>query len=172
MHEASDQQTIEEALATVTDMNPKATDGEWLEDLTVQAGPYIREWDIEHCYHWLDWPERELSFPGTTNQDVGIDAVAIRRSDGAHIAIQCKSRQLDSHGKGGPIGKGETDKFASASADEFWAERWIVTNGNNPLTGNAEQVLSMQQSNQAGKHHQRPAAAADRPHRGVSALRA
>ena len=117
MHEASDQRIIEDAIEIASEMNPQHTDGTWLEDLTVQASPYIREWDIEHCYHWLDWPERESNFPGTTKQDVGIDAVAIRRSDGAHIAIQCKSRQLDSHGKGDPIGKGETDKFASASAE-------------------------------------------------------
>ena len=73
-------------------------------------------------------PERAYHFPDTTNVDVGIDAVAIRRSDRQHIAIQCKSRQLDEHGKGEPIAKDETIKFASASSNpEFWAERWIVT---------------------------------------------
>ena len=74
---------------------------------------------------------------------MGIDAVAIRRGDNQYIAIQCKARQLDERGDGAPIEKGETDKFASASADGFWAERWIVTNGNNPLSNNAQQVLSM-----------------------------
>ena len=69
--------------------------------------------------------------------------MAIRRSDGEYVAIQCKARQLDDDGNGAPIEKGETDKFASASANEFWAERWIVTNGNNPLSNNARQVLSM-----------------------------
>jgi len=122
-------------------MNPQATDGTWLEDLTVQAGPIIKEWDIDECYHWSEWPEREDHFPNTTKQDVGIDAVAVR--DGEYVAIQCKARKLDEHGDGAPIGKGETDKFANASADGFWAERWIVTNGNVPLNNNTQQVLSM-----------------------------
>ncbi len=134
---------ISEALDITADMNPQATDGTWLEDLTVQAGPHIREWDIDECYLWSEWPDREDHFPGTTNQDVGIDAVAVRRSDDEYVAIQCKARQLDVHGDGAPIEKSETDKFASASADDFWAERWIVTNGNNPLSNNAQQVLSM-----------------------------
>ena len=74
---------------------------------------------------------------------MGIDAVATRRSDGEHIAIQCKSRQLDSEGKGGSISKSETDKFVAASSSEFWVERWVVTNGNNPLTDNTVQQVSM-----------------------------
>ena len=137
------QNVISEALGIATEMNPQATDGTWLEDLTVQAGIHIREWDIDRCYHWSDWPEREDHFSGTTNQDVGIDAVAVRVEDNQYIAIQCKARKLDEHGDGAPIEKGETDKFASASADDFWAERWIVTNGNSPVSNNAQQVLSM-----------------------------
>ena len=137
-------QTIEiisHALKIAGEMNPQATDGTWLEDLTVQAGPYIKEWDIDECHRWSEWPEREDHFPNTTKQDVGIDAVAVR--DGEYVAIQCKARRLDDRGDGAPIGKGETDKFANASADSFWAERWIVTNGNVPLNSNAQQVLSM-----------------------------
>ena len=80
---------------------------------------------------------RERLSPQTTRQDIGIDAVGQRRSDGAYVAIQCKSRQLDEHGKGGSIDKGEVDSFASASSEDFWAERWIVTNGDNPLGPNA-----------------------------------
>ena len=132
---------ISKALDIGNEMNPQATDGTWLEDLTVQAGPLIKEWDIDECHHWSEWPEREDLFPNTTKQDVGIDAVAVR--DGEYVAIQCKARKLDEHGDGAPIGKGETDKFANASADGFWAERWIVTNGNVPLNSNAQQVLSM-----------------------------
>ena len=134
---------IKEAIGIAAEMNPQSTDGTWLEDLTVQVGTYIKEWDIDRCYHWSEWPEREDHFPNSTKQDVGIDAVAIRSGDGEYLAIQCKARQLDEHGDGTPIEKGETDKFASASADEFWTERWIVTNGNNPLSNNAQQVLSM-----------------------------
>ena len=143
MQDANTREIILEALDTTNEMNPQDTDGTWLEDLTVQVGPYIKDWDIDECYHWSEWPEREDHFPKTTKQDVGIDAVAIRRGDNQYIAIQCKARQLDERGDGAPIEKGETDKFASASADGFWAERWIVTNGNNPLSNNAQQVLSM-----------------------------
>ena len=144
MEEVNAQKVIEEAFRIVEKMSPLSTDGTWLEDITVAAGPHIKEWDIEQCHLWSEWPERAYHFPDTTNVDVGIDAVAIRRSDRQHIAIQCKSRQLDEHGKGEPIAKDETDKFASASSNpEFWAERWIVTNGDTPLSSNAKQVLSM-----------------------------
>ena len=143
MRNPETQNVISEALGIATEMNPQATDGTWLEDLTVKAGPHIKEWDIDECYLWSEWPDRDDHFPGTTKQDVGIDAVATRRGDNQYIAIQCKARQLDERGDGAPIEKGETDKFASASADGFWAERWIVTNGNNPLSNNAQQVLSM-----------------------------
>ena len=143
MQQGNVHEIIEKAISIADEMNPQSTDGTWLEDLTVQVGPYIREWDIESCYHWSNWPERNLHFPGLTKQDVGIDAVAVRRSDGEHIAIQCKSRQLDEHGRGDPIAKTETDKFASTSSGTFWAERWVVTNGNNALSGNTLQALSM-----------------------------
>ncbi|MXZ19445.1 MAG: hypothetical protein F4Y84_02315 [Caldilineaceae bacterium SB0665_bin_25] len=144
MEEVNAQEVIEDAFHIVEKMSPLATDGTWLEDITVAAGPHIKEWDIEQCHLWSDWPERTTHFPDTTNVDVGIDVVAIRRSDRQHIAIQCKSRQLNEHGKGEPITKDETDKFANASSNsEFWAERWIVTNGDTPLSSNAAAVLSM-----------------------------
>ena len=142
MQAADTRALIAEALDIANEMSPQATDGTWLEDLTAQAGPHIREWDVDRCHPWSKWPEREDHFPETTEQDVGIDAVAVR-GDGEYVAIQCKARQLDERGDGAPIEKGETDKFASASADDFWAERWIVTNGNSPLSNNAQQVLSM-----------------------------
>ena len=137
------QAAIARAINYANEMNPQQTDGIWLEDLTVQAGPYIKEWDISHCYHWSDWPGRETHFSGTTKTDIGIDAVAVRRSDGEYIAIQCKSRQLDEQGNGDPINKSEIDKFALAAYADRWTECWIVTNGNNPLGGNTKQVLSM-----------------------------
>ena len=143
MQDTNTREIISEALDTANEMNPLATDGTWLEDLTAQVGPYLKEWDIDRCYLWTEWPEREDHFPKSTKQDVGIDAVAVRLEDNQFIAIQCKDRQLDEHGNGAPIEKGETDKFASASADDFWTERWIVTNGNNLLSNNAQQVLSM-----------------------------
>jgi predicted helicase len=143
MQNANAPAVIEEAIAKTAEMNPLETDGKWLEAVTAQSGPYIKEWDVGKCWQWNHWPEREKRFPGTTNQDIGIDAVAVRRSDGEHIAIQCKSRQLDGNGRGADITKPETDKFANASAGNFWAERWVVTNGDNRLSEHALQVISM-----------------------------
>ena len=142
MQNANAPDVIEKAIATVAEASREQTGGKWLENLTVNAGPHIRDWDIAQCWAWSEWPEREAQFPGTTNQDVGIDCVAVRR-DGEHIAIQCKSRQLDEYGHGNPINKEEFDSFASASADPFWSERWIVTNGDNPLGNNVKQTLAM-----------------------------
>ncbi len=143
MKNANAPAVIENAIATVAAASREQTGGKWLENLTVDAGPHIKEWDIGQCWPWAEWPEREDHFPGTTNQDVGIDCVAVRRSDGEHIAIQCKSRQLDEYGHGDPINKEEFDSFASASAGDFWSERWIVTNGDNPLGNNVKQTLAM-----------------------------
>ena len=137
------QETIEAALAKAAEMNSQETDGGWLEVVTVESAPYIKEWDVAECWHWDAWPDRETHFPNTTRQDVGIDAVAKRRSDGKHIAIQCKSRQLDHEGRGDSIKNNEVAKFAAASASDFWAERWIVTNGANPLASGAAQSASM-----------------------------
>ena len=143
MQNVNAQAVIENAIAMVAAASREQTGGKWLENLTVDAGPHIKEWDIGHCWPWAEWPEREAHFPGTTHQDVGIDCVAVRQSDGEHIAIQCKSRQLDEFGHGDPINKEEFDSFASASAGDFWSERWIVTNGDNPLGNNVKQTLAM-----------------------------
>ncbi len=118
------------------------TGGKWLEDITEKVGPHIRDWDIEECWRWNRWPHRERHFSGSANQDIGIDAVAVRRSDGQHIAIQCKSRRLD-NGKPAAIRKEELDSFMSASTYSFWAERWLVTNGEASFSQQAEAVLSM-----------------------------
>ena len=129
--------TIDHAIQIVNEMSPQSTDGTWLEDVTIAVGPYVRDWDLMKCYSWADWPERERRFPLGNKKDIGIDVIAIRRSDGGTIAIQCKSHKLDSQGHGAPINKQEIDSFASASSADFWAERWIVTNGDNPLGSNA-----------------------------------
>ncbi len=132
---------IEDAINLVQEANPEKTGGKWLENVTVDAGPFIREWDVAMCWHWSDWPERQNRYPDSTSQDVGIDVVAIRRSDGEHIAIQCKARQLDDAGQGESIHKNELDKFISTSSTQFWAERWVVTNGDNPLSGNMRAAI-------------------------------
>ncbi len=134
---------IETAIKKTAEMNPQETDGDWLEVVTVESGPYIKEWDIEKCWRWGKWPDREERYPNTTKLDVGIDAVAVRRSDGKYIAIQCKSRQLDDDGRGSSITSNEISKFASASSGDLWAERWIVTNGDSPLASGAVQAASM-----------------------------
>ena len=132
-----DQQTaIETAIAILNEANPQQTGGKWLENLTVDVGPFIRDWNIAQCWHWAEWPEREQKLPDTTRQDIGIDVVALDQ-DGRYIAIQCKSRQLDEEGRGDSIDKPEIDSFASISSALLWSERWIVTNGDNPLGPNA-----------------------------------
>ena len=155
MQEANVRDTIEEAIGIATEMNPQATDGTWLEDLTVQVGPYIKEWDIKRCYQWSKWPERENHYPNTSKQDIGIDAVAVRRSDGEHIAIQCKSRQLDAHGNGDPISKSEADKFVST----YLGLTLGRTLDCNQRQQSIEQecpagLLNDQQANQAGERYQ------------------
>ena len=128
---------IDQAIDRVAEGSSEPTGGKWLEYLTADIAPHIREWDIDHTYPWSEWPERP------TDQDIGIDVVAIRRSDGEHIAIQCKSRKLDEHGRGSPINKVEFDSFASTSSGDLWAERWIVTNGDVPLGFNVKPMLAM-----------------------------
>ena len=130
---------IAKSLAALDEMRSEQSDGAWLEAITVAAGPHLRDWDIAECYSWGEWPARDTVFPGSGPQDIGIDAVAVRRSDGRHIAIQCKARQLDAAGRGADIRKDELDKFVAASANPFWAERWLVTNGDNRISDNARQ---------------------------------
>ena len=131
-----------QAIDRLESMRDQQSGGKWLENLTAAVGPYIKEWDITQCWTWTEWPERETAFPGSTNQDIGIDVVAVRRSDGRHVAIQCKSRRLE---KGIPVAiqKSELDSFANASSNPFWAERWLVANGEAPFSLQAEQARSM-----------------------------
>ena len=134
MTTATSQQTIAQALQALDENNPNATDGKWLESLTIDAAPHIREWDVSDAYSWAGWPEREAAL-GLGPQDIGIDVVAKRRADGGYIAIQCKARQLDASGKGADIARNEIANFAAVSSVEksFWAERWLVTNGANEI---------------------------------------
>ena len=77
---------------------------------------------------------REEYFPSVGEQDIGIDLIAHRRSDGRPIAVQCKARKLEPDGSGNEIGKNEIAKFSAVAANELFAERWLVTNGANPST--------------------------------------
>ena len=135
-------ETTKWAIDMLESMRDRQSSGKWLEDLAAVVGPYIKEWDIAHCWSWSEWPGREGYFPGSTNQDIGIDAVAVRRSDGRYVAIQCKSRRLE-NGIPTAIQKNELDSFANASSHPFWAERWLVVNGEAPFSQQAVQALSM-----------------------------
>ena len=123
--------------ATLELMSERRTDpgqGTWFEDAVVVTAPEIREWDLVACWRWGEWPDREEVFPGSSPADDGIDSVGVRRSDGGLIAIQCKARKLDATGTGNPISKEDLDSFGHHSAADVWAERWLITNGNAPLS--------------------------------------
>ena len=80
------------------------TDGVWLEVLTAEVAPHIRDWNIGECWRWSEWPDRDEVMPqGTPSVDVGIDLVARRRDDGKWVAIQAKARRLDAMGEGAPV---------------------------------------------------------------------
>ena len=133
---------IAQALETLEEAKSQPTGGKWLERLTAQMAPYIREWDVSHCWTWAEWPDRERLLPETTIQDNGIDAVAVDRSSGDLIAIQCKSRQLDENGRGNDIDRPEIAGFISESENELYSQRWLITNGDNRLNPNAERTNS------------------------------
>ena len=124
-------------------MGPQQTDGKWLEKLIEDTAELIKDWDIAKCQPWAIWDDRKRYFPESTEKDLGIDLVAIRRSDGEYIAIQSKSRQLDESNSGNSISFNELSTFIGLSAADLWAERWVVTNGNCPLGDNLSQVKSM-----------------------------
>ena len=145
MASAEIQNLIEQAIRVIHDMSPQETDGTWLEDLTVQIGPHVKEWDITCCYPWSEWPEREKLYPDSTRQDVGIDVVGVR-SDHQLVAIQCKSRKLNADGRGDPIHKTEIDKFMGTTTAPHWTERWIVTNGDNRLSDNVLAAVAQGQT--------------------------
>ncbi len=137
-------EVLGEASSELAANSSQPTDGLWLEDLTVRVVPHIREWDISGCWRWGDWPQREEVLPDSPQEDVGIDAVAQRRGDGKWIAIQVKSRQLDSTRSGDPVNSGELNKFLAGSANhEVWAERWLVVNGAVALGGHSPAKVAM-----------------------------
>lgn len=134
---------LERARRTLEHFSPQASDGTWLEELTVEVAPLLADWDVEVCYPWADWPSRTEHFPNTTKQDIGIDLVARGRSDGRLIAVQCKARKLDSDGTGEEIQKGEISSFSTPAANDLFVERWLVTNGATPLNANAQSAIEV-----------------------------
>ena len=111
------------ALDELGEKSPQATDGKWLERLTAECAPIIVEWDINRAWLWKEWP-------GRTHPDAGIDVVA-ERSDGALIAIQCKSRKIKEGETTAPINKAELNSFIAESTSKVsaFASRWLVVNG-------------------------------------------
>ena len=130
---------ISAALAEIEEASSHQTDGKWLELLTADCATLISDWNVSAAWLWQDWPNREQYYPDTP--DIGIDVIAKRETDSELIAIQCKSRKLDEHGRGTDITKGEFDSFLAASADTVWSERWLVVNGDTRLSGNAEKTV-------------------------------
>ncbi len=126
---------IKEALDEINEQRQRPTDGKWLEYLTARCASHIADWHVSAAWHWDDWPDKEKD--GYT-RDIGIDVVAKRSSDGKFIAIQCKSRQLNEHGRGNNITKVELDKFLATSARPIWAERWVIVMGDTRLSPNSE----------------------------------
>ena len=95
---------IKRAIAIIEERSsqsdPNQKKGEWLEKLTADNAPLITSWNLTEAWIWKEWkdrPEKLRSMP-----DIGIDVVG-KRPDGKLVAIQCKSRLLDEHGKGHQI---------------------------------------------------------------------
>ncbi len=133
-------QRISRALDDIKETSQHQTDGEWLERMTAEYAPLIAEWDISEAWLWMEWPDRHTQWLPNT-PEIGIDVVAKRASDGRFVAIQCKSRKLDEHGRGSDITKDEFNSFLSLSSDELWAERWLVVIGDTRLGGNAAKAV-------------------------------
>ncbi len=119
---------IQDALDLVHQHDADAGDGNWLESIAVSCGPKIREWDLQGCWLWADWPDREHRLPDSRPDDDGIDAVG-QRMDGSLVAIQCKAKGRGPDGKRYNVTKDDVQGFISASLKPLWAERWIVTDG-------------------------------------------
>ncbi len=141
MPDPTESVVIAEAIDTIARMSNHSADGRWLQDLAVTVAPHIKEWDVSRCYHWSEWPGASVWFPNDTAQDTGIDLVAVRRSDGQHIAIHCRPGPLNDADRFIPISESEIASFVASSADTFWSERWILTTGHDVFTGNPQQAL-------------------------------
>ena len=136
---------IDGALARLEEHAHQQTDGIWLEEVTTDVAPHVRDWNVDRCWRWEDWPNRDEVMPeGTPAVDAGIDLVARRRDDRGWIAIQVKSRKLNLAGEGERVTSDEMNKFLAAAADrDIWAERWLVVNGAVPLGGHTPGKVAM-----------------------------
>ncbi|MYK92355.1 MAG: hypothetical protein F4026_09570 [Synechococcus sp. SB0669_bin_8] len=144
-HSSEAASVLDDALAELEEHAHRQTDGIWLEEVTADVAPHVRDWNVEHCWRWEDWPHRDEVMPeGTPAVDAGIDLVARRRDDKGWIAIQVKSRRLNLAGEGERVPSDEMNKFLAAAADrDIWAERWLVVNGAVPLGGHTPGKVAM-----------------------------
>ena len=126
-------QQLEQAISKIEEHSPHQTDGKWLEYLTAECAPLLAEWDCTEAWRWDDWPHRP-------HLDIGIDVVA-KRADGGLIAIQCKSRQLDTSGAGKQVPLSELTKFVAAASGKNYAELWLVVNGAVDVSSQAKHVM-------------------------------
>ncbi len=107
--------------------------GRWFEQLFMRIARQEPDLEVEEIWRWADWPERK-NRTGLDGRDIGIDLVA-RRSDGRHIAIQCKC-----YDEQRVLPKGGIDSFLGASQQEVFDIRWIV--GTCRWSANAEAAIT------------------------------
>ncbi len=63
---------IEDALDELDEYAQQETNGIWLEDMTVRVAPLLRDWNVDHCWRWEDWPDRAEVMPeGTPDRRPG-----------------------------------------------------------------------------------------------------
>ena len=139
---SSSLQELQDSLSTINSMSTQPSDGLWLEQITASVAPLLREWDLSECVAWKDWTEKSQLFPELSHQDIGIDLVG-KRDSGRYVAIQCKARRLGSEGGGSQVTKHELDSFVAITQSDYWEERWLVTNGDNPLAPTAQKAQSI-----------------------------
>ena len=109
---------IDAALATPEENAHRETLGRCLEDLIADVAPHTRDWNVDGCWRWDDWPYGTRVLPHNPPEDHGIDLVARRRDDGAWIAIQSKDRRFDGSRKGRPIPGRELSTFLTLSVNK------------------------------------------------------
>lgn len=108
-------EVLEELRGQATSEADKGSKLERLMEQFLRTDPMYAD-QFSDVYLWNDWPGRE------GKHDTGIDLVAVDRTTGANVAIQCKFYAPDS-----TIGKQDIDSFLSASGKEGFGERIIVS---------------------------------------------
>ncbi len=137
---------VADLLNFIEERSRTESDGMWLEEVVVRAAPLLPHWDFDKCERWKEWGGREGMFPGVGLDDPSVDAVGTPRGrETRPVGIQCKARMLDASGKGSPISRDEMDRFMSATANDKWSGRWVVTNGDVPIGAKVQQQAKMQE---------------------------